>query len=246
MTANDGDDGFLARWSRRKAEAVRDERAPGAADAVRGEIARDAKAPARRGLAPAVVAPPADAPAVDAPAVAAPTAVAVPPRAAPAEAPTLTLTDVARLGRDSDYAPFVRAGVDPAVKNAALRKLFTDPRFNVMDGLDTYIDDYGKPDPIPPAMLRRLNQARSLGLFEADPDEIDGASHVEATAASPEARATPATGEHGEPVLPSPSARAAVPSGAAADESISSASPSTGTAEIAGDGEPAGVQSREP
>ena len=30
-----------------------------------------------------------------------------------------------------------------------MKKLFSDPHFNVMDGLDTYIDDYGKPDPLP-------------------------------------------------------------------------------------------------
>ena len=40
-----------------------------------------------------------------------------------------------------------------------MKKLFSDPHFNVMDGLDTYIDDYGKPDPIPLSMLRRMNQA---------------------------------------------------------------------------------------
>ena len=32
-----------------------------------------------------------------------------------------------------------------------------------MDGLDTYIDDYGKPDPIPLSMLRQMNQAAVLG-----------------------------------------------------------------------------------
>jgi hypothetical protein len=51
------------------------------------------------------------------------------------------------------------------VKNAALKKLFADPQFNVMDGLDTYIDDYGKPDPLPERMLRQMVQARFLGLF---------------------------------------------------------------------------------
>jgi hypothetical protein len=41
------------------------------------------------------------------------------------------------------------------VRNAALKKLFTDPHFNVMDGLDVYIDDYGKPDPCRPACCGR-------------------------------------------------------------------------------------------
>jgi hypothetical protein len=74
-------------------------------------------------------------------------------------------------------------GVAPEVKNAALKKLFTDPHFNVMDGLDTYIDDYGQPDPLPPGMLRRMAQSQLLGLFD-DEDEIGSAA---AGAASPSA-----------------------------------------------------------
>jgi hypothetical protein len=30
----------------------------------------------------------------------------------------------------------------------------------VMDGLDTYIDDYGKPDPLPESMLKELQFAK--------------------------------------------------------------------------------------
>jgi len=91
----------------------------------------------------------------------------------PAEAapPAPTLDDVATLNRDSDYTRFVARGVDPEVKNAALSKLFTDPHFNVMDGLDTYIDDYGKPDPLPPGMLRQMVQSHMLGLF-SDEEEV--------------------------------------------------------------------------
>ncbi len=63
-------------------------------------------------------------------------------------------------------------GVDGAVRNAALKKLFSDPHFNVMDGLDTYIDDYGKPDPLPLTMLRRMRQSAALGLFEDDPVNV--------------------------------------------------------------------------
>ena len=58
----------------------------------------------------------------------------------PAE-PPLTLADVERLGRDSDYSRFVARDTDPTVQRAAMKKLFSDPHFNVMDGLDTYIGD---------------------------------------------------------------------------------------------------------
>jgi hypothetical protein len=74
----------------------------------------------------------------------------------------LTLDDVAQLTPESDYAPFIARGVDESVKRSALKKLFSDPRFNVMDGLDTYIDDYNQFEPIPPAMLAALNHAKDL------------------------------------------------------------------------------------
>jgi len=65
---------------------------------------------------------------------------------------------VESLTFESDFAAFLRPGVDDKVKRAALKQLFRDPRFNVMDGLDTYIDDYTKADPIPPDMLADLLQ----------------------------------------------------------------------------------------
>ena len=42
-----------------------------------------------------------------------------------------------------------------------------------MDGLDIYIDDYSKPDPIPPEMLRRLVQSKMLNLFKAEEETKD-------------------------------------------------------------------------
>jgi hypothetical protein len=140
----DDDGGFLSRWSRRKVQVRRGEAAP---------------------EAPAVPAP--EPPRAPATAAHLPAAAPAPPAGPPAP----TLDDVARLTRDSDYTRFVARGVDTDVKNAALKKLFSDPHFNVMDGLDTYIDDYGKPDPLPLAMLRQMTQARVLGLFSEDDDE---------------------------------------------------------------------------
>jgi hypothetical protein len=67
----------------------------------------------------------------------------------------------------------MQSGVDAVDRNAALKKLFTDPHYNQMDGLDIYIDDYGKPDPIPEAMLKRLMASKFLGLFEEEePKEV--------------------------------------------------------------------------
>jgi hypothetical protein len=154
---SDADDGFLSRWAKRKAR-------------VRSGLAEPADAST---IAPAATRGAAAAPGVPAPTE--PTLAASPARVAPSPAestprpepePPPTMDDVARLTRASDYSRFVGSGVDPGVSNAAMKKLFSDPHFNVMDGLDTYIDDYGKPDPIPPSMLRKMTQSAMLGLFD--------------------------------------------------------------------------------
>jgi hypothetical protein len=75
--------------------------------------------------------------------------------------PTPTLEDVAQLTPDSDYSIFVGQGVDKSVQRQALKKLFADPHFNVMDRLDMYMDDYNKPSPVSAAMLASLDHARS-------------------------------------------------------------------------------------
>ena len=84
--------------------------------------------------------------------------------------PPPTLEDVQLLTIDSDFSRFITPDVAPEVKNAAMRKLFADPRYNVMDRLDTYIDDYSQPDPLPESMLRQLVSAKFLGFF-ADEEE---------------------------------------------------------------------------
>lgn len=173
--------GFLSRWSRRKVlvrqgAAVAEPEAPIAVLPVLFET--EPPLP----LALAHLAEPAKpgVPDLDpAPALA-------PPQ--PPEAPPPSMLDVAALGRDSDYTRFLRPSVQPEVKNAALAKLFTDPHFNVMDRLDVYIDDYGKPDPLPPGMLRQMLQSHALGLFNDEDEECPPA-----TAATPAPEAVPPT-----------------------------------------------------
>ena len=82
--------------------------------------------------------------------------------------PALSLDDVKLLTKDSDFKPFMGKTVGPDVRNAAMKKLFEDPHFNVMDGLDIYIDDYSISEPIPESMLRQMVSAKFLNLFEDD------------------------------------------------------------------------------
>ena len=75
------------------------------------------------------------------------------------------------LNFDSDFKAFMHSKVADVVKRAALKKLFADPRFNVMDGLDTYIDDYTKSEPISQELLARIEQVREQLLAPPKPKE---------------------------------------------------------------------------
>ena len=101
------------------------------------------------------------------------------------------LPPVESLTTESDFSPFMREGVDPATRRLAVKKLFEDPRFNVMDGLDVYIDDYGKPDPLPEGWLEQLNQVARLGIFQPAPPAAEEAAAGE----SSESAALPAQNE---------------------------------------------------
>jgi Protein of unknown function (DUF3306) len=164
MAETEPDDGFLTRWSRRKTSV-------------------------RQGQpVPAVPTVPAPAAPVRVPAPQTKEATAeLPP--APAAPPPPTLEDVERLTPSSDFSRFVAPQVMPDVRNAALKKLFTDPHFNVMDGLDTYIEDFGKPDPLPAGMLRKMMQSQLLNLFA---DDKPAAGPAAAASAQPLAPETPA------------------------------------------------------
>ena len=56
---------------------------------------------------------------------------------------------LANLTPDSDFTQFLRQEISEEVRRKAMKTLFADPHFNVMDGLDTYIDDYSVSEPDP-------------------------------------------------------------------------------------------------
>lgn len=85
------------------------------------------------------------------------------------EAPKLPPLE--ELGIDSDYRGFLHPKVDETLRRAALKKMFSDPHFNVMDGLDVYIDDYSISDPLPASMLAELKQAQKILGWAKETDE---------------------------------------------------------------------------
>lgn len=140
-------EGFFQRWSRLKTEP--EPAGTAAGDALHGQ---------------------------QLPAAAAPVPAAQPGQPAREESPALrhpTHDDVAQLRADSDFSAFVARGVDKSVQRSALKKLFADPHFNTGDGLDLYMGDYNKPDPISAAMMGALRHTQSF-FAQAYPDKQAG------------------------------------------------------------------------
>ena len=187
----------LRRWSQRKLDAAREPAAPDRIAPVReGGTASGVDAP---GGVPASAIPalrgdaasPASAPGfATTPATGFAATPAIGSASAPSIAPPGPLQDLPALDTltiDSDYTAFMQPGVDAQVTRTALKKLFSDPRFNVMDGLDVYISDYSKPDPIDPAIVRTLVQARYI--FNPPATRVNAEGYVEDVPELPEAEA---------------------------------------------------------
>ena len=132
------------------------------------------------------------------------------PLSAAAAAPPVPATEPAApqspQAGSAEYRELFDPQVDEKLRQSALKKLFSEPQFNVMDGLDTYIDDYSIPDPMPEAMLRQLNQARELFLFDEEEKDRAGAGLA---AGEGETAAAALDSEAGAPAeLPAPATAA--------------------------------------
>jgi len=97
-------------------------------------------------------------------------AAAAPKKETPIEK-AVVLPPLESLNFESDFKAFMHSKVEESIKRAALKKLFADPRFNVMDGLDTYIDDYTKAEPFPEGLFERIEAVREKLLAPPPPAE---------------------------------------------------------------------------
>ncbi|HTQ75360.1 MAG TPA: DUF3306 domain-containing protein [Burkholderiales bacterium] len=168
------DDRFLSRWSRLKTEARRTE-------AQLPEPKADA--------GPASVATPPAVPAGDSPG---------PSPAAPEFPPVESLKGLA-----SEYAAFLKPGVDEGLRRTALKKLFSDPYFGTFEKFAEYCEDYTRSEPIPPAMLKTIEHAKRL-LFDAKEDEKKEEERDAAASAKPQLEASAGTETKTEAAQPVP------------------------------------------
>ena len=155
--------GFLGRWARRKSDVLQGKALEEPAAVVKPAPVAAAAASPVAGLSASPVAPLSGASAAEQP------------------VKLLSLDDVKLLTQDSDFTPFMARDVGLDVRNAAMKKLFTDPHYNVMDGLDIYIDDYSRSDPIPESMLRQMVGAKLLKIFDDDDEDDEGITEGAAT-----------------------------------------------------------------
>ncbi len=106
------------------------------------------------------------------------------PAAKPDEkAPALPPLD--SLTFESDFKAFMHAKVEESVKRAALKKLFADPRFNVIDQMDIYIDDYTNLETIPKEMLDKLEHARATLFGQQEEKKAEEAPKTTDVAQAP-------------------------------------------------------------
>jgi hypothetical protein len=82
------------------------------------------------------------------------------PEKAETEAPPLPPAE--ELTPESDFTGFMHPKVEDALRRVALKKLFSDPHFNVADPFEPFSGDWTGGEPISEELLAQLNQARTL------------------------------------------------------------------------------------
>ncbi|WP_090143068.1 DUF3306 domain-containing protein [Limnohabitans sp. DM1] len=186
-------DHFFSRWSRRKQAAAQGLPADEPVQPASHALALPPEGAQTQGNVPATAGASQPANALPEP----PGGLGPEQASAKSEAPLPTLQDAQALTPASDFQSFMRQGVPAEVRNAAVKKLFTDPHFNVMDGLDIYIGDYNTPDPMPAGMLKKMVGAQLLGLLD-QPHESAAQLEAPAEPVLPAGRDAASLGENPE------------------------------------------------
>jgi hypothetical protein len=100
------------------------------------------------------------------------------------------LPPIEELGADSDYSAFMHPKVDPGLRRAALKKLFSSERFKSTDGLDVYVGDYSNPQPLAAGMVALLRHAAGV-LGKEENAQSNGAQDAARAASGTSAETAP-------------------------------------------------------
>jgi len=92
------------------------------------------------------------------------------------------LPPVDELTAESEFSGFMHPKVADALRRQALKKLFSDPHFNIPDPYEAYSGDWTVGEPIPDAMMATLNQARTLLFSEQEKEQAQAADEAKAEA----------------------------------------------------------------
>lgn len=144
-------DNFLSRWSKRKLEA----KEKPAENALQGLQAKadTTELATFEGVSTAEKGAGAE------PAVLAKNAAGEP---ALPELPVPTEADLQNISQGGDVKAFLTDKVSAELKNKAFKALFSRPEFNVMDGLDIYIDDYNTFVPLTQEQIGKMTFSKQL------------------------------------------------------------------------------------
>lgn len=136
---------FLSRWSKRKLE-------------VRAQEKLSEEAPLAQAKAPlASINPESETQATELAAASNPAQPVHQP-----ELPLPTEADLLAVKQGGDIRAFMVDKVSTELKNKAFKALFSRPEFNVMDGLDIYIDDYNKFTPLSKEDIGKMTLSKQL------------------------------------------------------------------------------------
>ena len=99
-----------------------------------------------------------------------------------ADAPALPPAD--EWTPQSDFTGFMHPKVEDKLRRAALKKLFSDPHFNLPDLFEPYSGDWTVAEPIPQAMLASLEQVKTM--LRKPPEPAAPAQEAEEKKAEPD------------------------------------------------------------
>ncbi|MBU0542740.1 MAG: DUF3306 domain-containing protein [Gammaproteobacteria bacterium] len=165
---------FLSRWSKRKLEVRAQEKLAEEAPAIQGKASVSAVNVESENRAHELVKADSQVQPVPDP-----------------ELPLPTEADLLAVKQGGDIKAFMVDKVSTELKNKAFKALFSRPEFNVMDGLDIYIDDYNKFTPLSKEDIGKMTLSKQL-LSRPDleiPKKGDiqaGLEKLESTLSSPD------------------------------------------------------------